>query len=360
MEGLDACAYIDSHFGSRTAPTLLARAYSPAPAQFNKLGTAVRRRAACGTDHSYDRVGRRPTGRQHADCGDCPLFRASEKGCSNMLKVYGFSKVNAVARGNTRDLRVLWALEEMQLPFELVGMDHPAHDLTTDAYRKLSPFEQVPAIDDDGLILSESAAILIYLAKKAGKLIPSEPAGEAQVVRWCFAAMNSVELPLLSILLIDWAKDAGCSKYRENTVGWANRLLTGLERWLDGREYVATESFTVADILMSHVLAEIKDDALIKPYARVASYRDARMPADGPVRSHRRRALLDLQAIPGVSPRAAHVARHERAGAPGIDRPAPSAQAFSFFISSASTQSARLRLTPRSMLATSRVRMRLP
>ena len=56
-----------------------------------------------------------------------------------MLKLYGFSKVNAVARGNTRDLRVLWALEEMQLPFELAGMDHPAHDLDTEAYRRLSP-----------------------------------------------------------------------------------------------------------------------------------------------------------------------------------------------------------------------------
>jgi len=48
-----------------------------------------------------------------------------------MLKVYGFSKVNAVARGNTHDLRVLWGLEEMQLPFELVGMDDPAHNLNT-------------------------------------------------------------------------------------------------------------------------------------------------------------------------------------------------------------------------------------
>ena len=109
-----------------------------------------------------------------------------------MLKVYGFSKVNAVARGHTRDLRVLWALEEMQLPFELAGMDHPAHDLNTEAYRRLSPFEQIPSIDDDGLVLSESAAILVYLAKKSGRLIPGDRAGEAQVVRWCFAAMNSV------------------------------------------------------------------------------------------------------------------------------------------------------------------------
>src|SRR5437868_359842 len=168
-----------------------------------------------------------------------------------MLKLYGFSKVNPVAHGHTRDLRVLWALEEMQLPFEVAGMDHPAHDLNTDAYRQLSPFEQIPAIDDDGVVLSESAAILVYLAKKAGKLIPSDPAGEAQVLRWCFAAMNSIELPLMSILMLDWVKDDGGGKYREFLVGWANRHLGNLERWLDGREYIATDGFTVADILMA-------------------------------------------------------------------------------------------------------------
>jgi len=191
-----------------------------------------------------------------------------------MLKVYGFSKVNAGARGNTRDLRVLWALEEMQMPFELVGMDHPAHDLNTDAYRRLSPFEQIPAIDDDGVVLSESAAILVYLAKKAGKLIPPDPAGEAQVVRWCFAAMNSVELPLLSLMVMDWMQTEGASKYREFTVGWAKRHLGNLDRWLDGREFIATDAFTVADILMAHTLDEIKDVAMIAPYARVASYRE--------------------------------------------------------------------------------------
>ena len=139
-----------------------------------------------------------------------------------MLKLYGFSKVNAVARGHTRDLRVLWALEEMQLPFELAGMDHPAHDLNSEAYRRLSPFEQIPSIDDDGLLLSESAAILVYLL-----------------------------------------------------VGWVNRVLTNLERWLADRTFVATNEFTVADILMAHVLsAGIKDEGLIAPYPRAASYRD--------------------------------------------------------------------------------------
>ena len=192
-----------------------------------------------------------------------------------MLKVYGFAKVNAGARGHTRDLRVLWALEEMQLPFELVGMDHPAHDLNTDAYQQLSPFEQIPSIDDDGLILSESAAILVYLAKKSGRLIPGDLAGEMHVARWCFAAMNSVEPPLLSLMVLDWTADNSCGKHREFLVGWVNRVLTNLERWLADRDFIATRDFTVADILMAHVLySGIKDERLIAPYPGVVSYRD--------------------------------------------------------------------------------------
>lgn len=192
-----------------------------------------------------------------------------------MLKVYGFSKVNPVAHGNTRDLRVFWALEEMQLPFELAGMDHPAHDLSDPDYRRLSPFEQIPSIDDDGLVLSESAAILVYLAKKSGRLMPRDPAGEAQVVRWCFAAMSSVEPPLLSLMVLDWTRDGSCGKHREFLVGWVNRVLANLERWLAEREFIATEEFTVADILMAHVLLSgIKDQTLIAPYSRVAAYRD--------------------------------------------------------------------------------------
>lgn len=192
-----------------------------------------------------------------------------------MLKVYGFSKVNALARGHTRDLRVLWALEEMRMPFEIVGMNHPAHDLNSDAYRRLSPFEQIPAIDDDGLVLSESAAILVYLAKKSGRLMPTDKAGEAQVMRWCFAAMSTVELPLMGLIVHDWTADGVAGKPRESLVGWAHRALGNLERWMTGRDYVATNDFTVADILMTHVLSSgIKDEALIAAHPGLMSYRD--------------------------------------------------------------------------------------
>ncbi len=192
-----------------------------------------------------------------------------------MLKVYGFSRVNPIARGNTRDLRVLWALEEMQLPHEIVGLDHPAKELSTDDYRALSPFEQIPAIDDDGLVLSESGAIVLHLARKSGKLIPSEPAGAAQVERWCFAALNTVELPLLNLQLIGFVvQDAGTHAYRAFLAAWAMRHLAALERWLDGREFIATDDFTVADLLMSHVLGETDDPALLDPHPRVRAYRE--------------------------------------------------------------------------------------
>ena len=192
-----------------------------------------------------------------------------------MLKVYGFSRVNKIARGNTRDLRVLWALEELRLPYELVGLDHPAHDLDAESYFPLSPFAQVPAIDDDGIALSESAAIVLYLARKAGRLLPRDAAGQAQVERWCFAAMSTVEPPLLALMVNGWTKEGDGGKPRRFLVGWVQRVLKNLERWLDGREFVATDEFTVADLLMAHVLsAGMSDEALIAAYPGVVAYRD--------------------------------------------------------------------------------------
>ena len=192
-----------------------------------------------------------------------------------MLKVYGFAKVNAFARGHTRDLRVLWALEELQLPFAVAGLDHPAHDLDTDAFRRLSPFAQVPAIDDDGVVLTESAAIVVYLAKKAGRLIPADAAGEAQVLRWCFAAMSTVEPPLLALMVQGWTAEGDGGKHRRFLVGWVERMLGNLGHWLEGREFIATDAFTVADILMAHVLsAGVSDAALLAKVPGVVAYRD--------------------------------------------------------------------------------------
>jgi len=189
-----------------------------------------------------------------------------------MLKVYGFARVNKMARGNTRDLRVLWALEEMGLPYEIVGIDHPNHDLDAPAYRAVNPFGQIPAIDDDGVVVTESGAIVLYLARKSGKLIPHQLAGEAQVLRWSVAALNTVEIPVLTLWFVNLSGGKG-TKPSEALHGWANMRLEQLDGWLADRQFIATDEFTVADILMSHVLTPAANQDLLTSYANIRAYR---------------------------------------------------------------------------------------
>jgi len=189
-----------------------------------------------------------------------------------MLKLYGFGRVNKGARGKTRDLRVLWALEEIGCPYEIVGMDHPKHDLDSPAYRALNPFGQIPVIDDDGVVVSESGAILLYLARKTGKLMPHDLAGEAQVLRWSVTALTTIEVPVLSLWFVNLmgGKD---SKPSEALHDWAEMRLKQLNGYLADRQFIATDDFTVADILMTHVLDAGTQPEMLKPYPNVLAYR---------------------------------------------------------------------------------------
>ncbi|HVK82839.1 MAG TPA: glutathione S-transferase family protein [Kofleriaceae bacterium] len=189
-----------------------------------------------------------------------------------MLKLYSFARVNRGAHGNTRDLRVLWAVEEMGLPYEIVGLDHPNHDLDSPSFRALNPFGQLPAIDDDGVVVTESGAILLYLARKSGKLMPRDLAGEAQVLRWSVAALTTIEVPVLSLWFVNLCGGKG-TKPSEALHGWADMRLAQLDGWLATRQFIATDEFTVADILMTHVLGGGTDQELLKPYANVRAYR---------------------------------------------------------------------------------------
>jgi glutathione S-transferase len=189
-----------------------------------------------------------------------------------MLKVYSFSRVNKMARGNTRDLRVLWALEEVGMPYEIVGMDHPNHDLDSPEFRAKNPFGQIPVIDDDGVVVTESGAILLYLARKSGKLMPRDLAGEAQVLRWSVAALNTIEVPVLTLWFVDMNGGKG-TKPSEALRHWSAMRLQQLDAWLANRTFIATDDFTVADILMTHVLGGGTDQSLLAPHANILAYR---------------------------------------------------------------------------------------
>lgn len=187
-----------------------------------------------------------------------------------MIKLYGFSRVHSMARGNTRDLRALWALEEIGLPYEIVGMDHPAHD--REDFRALAPFGQLPVLEDDGVIVTESGAIVLYLARKSGALMPRDLAGEAQVLRWSLAALNSIEPPLLSRWFVGLHGGKGGAPH-EALGGWLAQRLAQLDGWLAARTYVATDEFTVADLLMTHVLSTgMTEPSLLEPHGHLRAY----------------------------------------------------------------------------------------
>ena len=190
-----------------------------------------------------------------------------------MITLYGFGRVFPKVIGETRDLRIEWALQEVGLPYRVHGLDHAGGEHKGEAYGELNCFRLVPVLDDDGFVVTESAAILLYLAEKAGKLIPGDFQGRTRVVQWCFAAVSTVERPLMEIQLIDkFGGGEGAAARRAEMVKAAHRWFDGLERRLDGRTWIACDDFTVADILLTSVLREIRKTDLLTTYPRLSAY----------------------------------------------------------------------------------------
>jgi len=190
-----------------------------------------------------------------------------------MITLYGFRRIFPAGIGETKDLRVEWALKEMDLPYRVHGLDHTGGDLDTDAYRRMSCFRQVPVIDDDGFVVAESAAILLYLAEKAGKLIPADLQGRTHVAQWCIAAVSTVQPQLAEIQFIDETDDEGkLAEYRQLQAEIASRWLGGLEDRLEGRTWIACADFTVADILLATVLRMVRKTDLLARFPRVTAY----------------------------------------------------------------------------------------
>jgi glutathione S-transferase len=187
-----------------------------------------------------------------------------------MITLYGFGRIFREGIGETKDLRTEWALQETGLPYRVHALDHTAGELDSPAYSKISPFNQAPVIDDDGFIVAESGAAVLYIAEKAGKLIPSDVHGRIRVTQWCFAALSTVAPPLSLIALGDIAglTNEGRALWTKLT----NRFLGGVERRLDGREWIACAEFTVADILLASVLREIRKTDLMASYPRLKEF----------------------------------------------------------------------------------------
>ena len=118
-----------------------------------------------------------------------------------MITISGFKWVPEFAQGQVRDLRARWALEEAGLPYktrllELGDQDKPE-------YRALQPFGQVPILEEDGLVLFESGAIVLYIGERSETLLPSEVGARCRAMQWLIAALNSIEPFVMNVALID-------------------------------------------------------------------------------------------------------------------------------------------------------------
>ena len=153
-----------------------------------------------------------------------------------MITLYGFGTIFPEGVGETKDLRAQWALEETGLPYQVHAVDHTAGEHLGEAYSRLSPFNQAPVIDDDGFVVAESAAIVLYVAEKAGKLIPSDAQGRMRVTQWCFAAVASVEPTLVTLDVLDIFDSKNVAgeikaEVRKLSARWFQGLEHRLEGW---------------------------------------------------------------------------------------------------------------------------------
>ena len=190
-----------------------------------------------------------------------------------MITLYGFGTIFPGGHGETKDLRAQWALEEIGLPYRVHALDQTGGELDGEAFSRISPFHQAPVIDDDGFVVAESAAILLYLAEKAGKLIPSDVQGRTRVAQWCFAAVSTVAPILTCIELISiFDTDNAAEKILPGVRKVANRFLGDVERRLEDREWIACADFTVADIMMANVLRSVRQTDLMEAFPRLKAY----------------------------------------------------------------------------------------
>lgn len=181
------------------------------------------------------------------------------------------SAVYGIVCARSCDLRVRWALDEAGLAYEevLIGPD----DQRSASYRKLQPFGQVPAYEEDGLVLFDSGAIVMHVAERSPALMPEDPAGRARTKAWMFAALSSIEPTILHFgQLAFQPADQVPDALRRSSRDLVKSRLGALSDWLGDREWLE-DRFTAGDLLMTTVLRMLRRSKMLADHPRLEAYR---------------------------------------------------------------------------------------
>ena len=174
-------------------------------------------------------------------------------------------------RGQARDMRVRWALEEVGQPYEVrllsfAAMKEPAHIA-------LQPFGQIPTYEEGGLALFETGAIVLPIAGRHAGLLPEDANARARAIAWMFAALNTVEPPIVEREAAGYA-EGDKPWHRERMPMLDSRVHARLEalsrrlgaaEWLDG-------AFSAGDLLMVTVLRRLERTDLLDAHANLRPY----------------------------------------------------------------------------------------
>ncbi len=189
-----------------------------------------------------------------------------------MITISAFKWVPESARGQVRDLRARWALEEAGLPYKTRLLEQGDQDRPE--YRALQPFGQVPILEEDGAVLFESGAIVLSIGERSEALLPKDSRARARAVQWLIAALNSVEPFVMNVALIDlfYANEEWAKLRRPGAVAFVQRRLSALSRSLGDKPFLDGDRFTAGDLMMTTVLRILKHTDIVSSDKRLAEY----------------------------------------------------------------------------------------
>ena len=189
-----------------------------------------------------------------------------------MITISAFKWVPDFARGQVRDLRVRWALEEAGRPYQTRLLEQGDQDKAD--YRAMQPFGQVPIFEEDGLVLFESGAIVLHIGERSETLLPKDAGGRARATQWLIAALNSIEPFVMNVAVIDlfYAKEEWAKLRRPSAVEFVQKRLSALSKSLGDKPFLDGERFTAGDLMMTTVLRILENTDIVASDKRLSAY----------------------------------------------------------------------------------------
>ncbi len=211
------------------------------------------------------------------------------------ITITAFERSPDRGRGLARDMRVRWALEEVGQPYDVRLLSFEA--MKQPGHLALHPFGQIPTYEEDGLSLFETGSIVFHIAERHAGLLPREAKARARAITWIFAALNTMEPPIVE-LETAVREERGKTWHAEHRAVLEGRVRTrlgqlsahlGAAEWLEG-------AFSAGDLLMVSVLMRLAWSNILGDYPNLAAFL-----ARGQARPAYRRAFEAQRAVFAVA-----------------------------------------------------------